>query len=311
VTVEPTADATPDTVTVTPGNPTPSVLNNDTVNGSPLSPSQVVLTPVTVPTGFTLNPNGTISVASGTTPGTYSLVYRICQVSNPTVCDTATATVTVLTISVVPTVTIASPIVIEGNAAIFVITLSSPSTVPTIISIVTSTGTAGSSDFTAVATTVVIPANTTTVAVSVPTINDLVVEPTETFTLIATVLSTNTVTSSISATGTVLDDDIEQACEIVVYNAVAPDSSIGNNTFQIDGLNCYPENNVMIYNRWGILVFEREGYNSSNAFKGFSEGRVNVQQGEGLPVGTYWYILSYKAQGGNLQEKAGYLYINR
>jgi hypothetical protein len=67
----------------------------------------------------------------------------------------------------------------------------------------------------------------------------------------------------------------------------------------------------MIYNRWGILVFEREGYNSSNAFKGFSEGRVNVQQGEGLPVGTYWYILSYKAQGGNLQEKAGYLYINR
>ena len=75
---------------------------------------------------------------------------------------------------------------------------------------------------------------------------------------------------------------------------------------------CHTDNTVMIYNRWGVLVFEREGYNQTNAFKGNSEGRVNVQQGDGLPEGTYWYILRYKNQSaGNVTEKAGYLYINR
>jgi CshA-type fibril repeat protein len=42
-----------------------------------------------------MNPDGTITVAPGTTAGTYSYVYEICDVLNPTICDTATATVIV------------------------------------------------------------------------------------------------------------------------------------------------------------------------------------------------------------------------
>jgi hypothetical protein len=77
-------------------------------------------------------------------------------------------------------------------------------------------------------------------------------------------------------------------------------------------LECYPDNSVEIYNRWGALVFERTAYNNDDrAFRGVSEGRVTVNQSEELPVGTYYYIFKYKDTDSNAHEKAGYLYINR
>ena len=43
-----------------------------------------------------LNPaTGAVNVAPGTPAGTYTLVYQICEILNPTNCDTATVTVTV------------------------------------------------------------------------------------------------------------------------------------------------------------------------------------------------------------------------
>ena len=46
--------------------------------------------------GLTLNTaTGAVSVAPATAPGSYALVYRICEIANPTNCDSATVTVTV------------------------------------------------------------------------------------------------------------------------------------------------------------------------------------------------------------------------
>ncbi|MDP5028442.1 MAG: gliding motility-associated C-terminal domain-containing protein, partial [Flavobacterium sp.] len=78
------------------GATTASVLANDTLNGVVVTPSEITLTGVTVPTGFTLNADGTISVASGTPAGTYTVTYSICEVLNPTNCDTADAVFTVV-----------------------------------------------------------------------------------------------------------------------------------------------------------------------------------------------------------------------
>ncbi|ESU29760.1 hypothetical protein FLJC2902T_02360 [Flavobacterium limnosediminis JC2902] len=87
MTVYPTSNTTVNTQTV---------LSNDLLNSYPIyNYSSVILTPLTVPSGFTINPNGTISVLPGTAPGTYTLTYRICAVQSPTTCSTATATVTV------------------------------------------------------------------------------------------------------------------------------------------------------------------------------------------------------------------------
>ncbi|MDI5899622.1 gliding motility-associated C-terminal domain-containing protein, partial [Flavobacterium yafengii] len=101
-------------------------------------------------------------------------------------------------------------------------------------------------------------------------------------------------------------------CVIEVFNAVSPNGDGDNDVFYIRGLECYPDNSVEIYNRWGVLVFERTAYNNDDrAFRGVSEGKVTVNQSEELPTGTYFYILKYKDSESNGHEKAGYLYINR
>ncbi|WP_424004477.1 gliding motility-associated C-terminal domain-containing protein [Maribacter sp. IgM3_T14_3] len=86
---------------------------------------------------------------------------------------------------------------------------------------------------------------------------------------------------------------------------------INDGVFKINNIESYPDNTVKVYNRWGILVFETQGYdNASRAFRGISNGRVTIQQNKELPVGIYFYIIEYS----NDQEgrtKNGYLYINR
>ena len=47
------------------------------------------------PAGFTLKPDGTISVANGTAAGTYTLYYTICNQTAGSPCDTAAVTITV------------------------------------------------------------------------------------------------------------------------------------------------------------------------------------------------------------------------
>ncbi|RBN50164.1 gliding motility-associated C-terminal domain-containing protein, partial [Flavobacterium psychrolimnae] len=72
-----------------------NVLVNDTLNGVPVLASQVVLTTVSSSNaGITLSGTDVV-VAAGTPAGSYTLVYQICEILNPTNCDTATVTVSV------------------------------------------------------------------------------------------------------------------------------------------------------------------------------------------------------------------------
>lgn len=89
-----------DAITVYPNNVSistspVSVLANDLFLGSPATTFNVVVSPVSVPSNFSLNANGTINVLPGTAPGTYTFTYTICTVQNPSNCSTATATITV------------------------------------------------------------------------------------------------------------------------------------------------------------------------------------------------------------------------
>jgi len=79
-----------------PNTTTASVLNNDTYNGAAFSPSAVLLSPLNNPTGFTLNANGTITIASTVPEGTYPVPYQICVASNPQDCFVNYAYVVVL-----------------------------------------------------------------------------------------------------------------------------------------------------------------------------------------------------------------------
>ena len=100
-------------------------------------------------------------------------------------------------------------------------------------------------------------------------------------------------------------------CDVTVYNFVSVDNDGLNEIFTIDGITFYPENNVQIFNRWGILVYEINGYNNADkSFGGRSEGRVTVEANSNLPEGTYYYVIKYtKPRSGIRMEKTGYLYL--
>ena len=103
-----------------------------------------------------------------------------------------------------------------------------------------------------------------------------------------------------------------KGCQIEVFNAVTPNNDGNNDYFYIRGLDCFTDNSVEIYNRWGVKVFETANYdNNSRVFKGYSEGRVTISQPDALPNGTYYYILKYKDINGIISSKTGFLYLTK
>ncbi|CAN1544814.1 Domain of unknown function DUF11 [Flavobacteriaceae bacterium] len=105
-----------------------------------------------------------------------------------------------------PEITINNASALEGGNALFSISIFPVSPNATTIQMVTGTGTAGTSDFTATSMLVTIPAGTYSTSFSVPTILDTLQEATETFTVSGIVTSGNTFNTTFTGTGTILDN---------------------------------------------------------------------------------------------------------
>ena len=166
-----------------------------------------VNTTVTIPAGVT-----TLSVSVPTIDDTmYELSEDFSITGNVTSGNTSntvvSATGTITDNDAKPTVSIANVTVIEGVDAVFMVNLSNPSSIPTVMDIVTISGTAGTLDYTAVTTTVTIAPGITTTTVIVPTIDDTMYELSEEFSIAANITSGNTNNPSTSATGTITDND--------------------------------------------------------------------------------------------------------
>jgi len=107
--------------------------------------------------------------------------------------------------------------------------------------------------------------------------------------------------------------DLLQACsenvitlnieDIVVYNAVAPNSGGENKYMRI--FNLPKGNKVSIFNRWGDLIFRVDEYDNSTPGKRF-EG-VSTE-GKGLPSGTYFYTIEFQS---GVKPLTGYLALKQ
>ncbi|TPN83057.1 gliding motility-associated C-terminal domain-containing protein [Aquimarina algicola] len=93
--------------------------------------------------------------------------------------------------------------------------------------------------------------------------------------------------------------------ELQIFSAVSPNGDNFNDTFIIQGIAQFPDNELSIFNRWGVQVYNKKGYD--NSWAGISDGRATIAKGEELPAGTYYYVLKINGQ----KDRAGYLYINR
>ena len=99
--------------------------------------------------------------------------------------------------------------------------------------------------------------------------------------------------------------------DIVIYNFVTPNDDGFNDYFQIENIENFP-NKVQVFNKWGVQVFETTNYNpdTGNVFKGYSDARATLNRSAQLPTGTYYYIINYEREPGQMRNVGGYLYIN-
>lgn len=80
--------------------------------------------------------------------------------------------------------------------------------------------------------------------------------------------------------------------------AFSPNNDLSNDLYVIHGMEAYPDNIFMVFNRWGNKVFEKENYN--NTWNGENSN------GEILPDGVYFVIL--EINGGEIKENT-YVHI--
>lgn len=98
--------------------------------------------------------------------------------------------------------------------------------------------------------------------------------------------------------------------EVESLNGLSPDGDGINEFWEINGIENYPNNTVVIYNRWGDMVFKTEGYdNSSNVFNGEANQLTGLGAGQ-LPEGTYFFQIIIPEQN-NLKQTKGYLVLKR
>jgi gliding motility-associated-like protein len=75
-------------------------------------------------------------------------------------------------------------------------------------------------------------------------------------------------------------------CNIEIPNIFTPNGDGVNNKFKILGLNEYPNNKVIIFDRWGKKVKEVTNYNDENAWDGAD-----------ADTGTYFYVVLFEQEG--------------
>lgn len=110
--------------------------------------------------------------------------------------------------------------------------------------------------------------------------------------------------------GCISSAEAEVKGDVIIYNGVSANFDGYNDFFAIVCLEYFPNNNVKIYNRSGLLVYEQNFYDMNDPqrrFEGVSNKGASVL-GKELPIGTYFYVVD-KSDGS--KPKVGYLELNR
>ncbi|MFD1628844.1 Calx-beta domain-containing protein [Pseudopedobacter beijingensis] len=87
---------------------------------------------------------------------------------------------------------------------------------------------------------------------------------------------------------------------------------LGNEVFVIYNIDQYPDNEVVIYNRWGNEVFRIKGYNNKDiSFSGKANAGMMTNKNEDLIDGVYFFIIHTKDTDGKPLLNKGYVIIKR
>lgn len=84
-----------------------------------------------------------------------------------------------------------------------------------------------------------------------------------------------------------------------IPDIITPNGDGVNDAFMVEGIHRFPSNELTVFNRWGREVYRTENY--ANDWEGTWNGQV-------LPDGTYFYLLTNKATGETLGQ--GYITLH-
>jgi gliding motility-associated-like protein len=74
---------------------------------------------------------------------------------------------------------------------------------------------------------------------------------------------------------------------IIIHDVITPNGDGVNDSWVIEGIQFYPQSLAQIFDKWGDLVYEKQGYNSN----WYGQGK----NGEFLPDCTYYYVVKLNA----------------
>ncbi len=252
----------------------------------------------------TLDPlTGEVNITENTPPGNYTIGYTICSIADPSICDSATINITVTLTALVFANDDVNAAPVDGDAGadniLNVLDNDTYNDQPVISDDVIITLMPGNDEG-------FILLDTTNGFVDVAPST-----PPGTYTIMYELcLTADTANCDTAVVTITVNEPVVE--DLIVYQLITPNGDGNNDVLIIEGIQNFPRNSVKIFNRWGVAVFETEGYDSvSNNFDGISKGRATVKQGEMLPAGTYYYVIEYVNNNNRSVQKAGHIYINR
>ncbi|QVY65218.1 cadherin-like domain-containing protein [Polaribacter sp. Q13] len=210
--------------------------------------------------------------------------------SSPIGTQDLTKTGTILDINQEPQIIIDDVTVIEGATLVFTISLINPdsdepmqNSLPINFNLQSVNETASDlEDFKMLFTNATIPAFSTSITQKIQTIDDSLNEDTETMRLQVSITSTDVsnISSTIFGTGTIKDNDYP--------NLFSPNGDGKSDTFEIAGIEEYPNFKIIIMDRWGGQVFNYNNNGKSNPL--WWDG---CNHGKPVTEGIYYYSLNY------------------
>ena len=101
----------------------------------------------------------------------------------------------------------------------------------------------------------------------------------------------------------VLIEVVDTTTDLVIYNGFSPNEDGINDYFRIKNIELYPNNHLIIFNRWGNRVYETDRYTNARPWKAIYKNTY-------LADGTYFYILDVELNG-RMQKFSGYVEVRK
>ena len=238
-----------------------------------------------------VSPNGTFTYVPDTNFfGPDQFVYQLCDDGNPSLCDTALVTVSVLSVNDAPTAAADTFTVVESDM---------------IIANVATNDTDPEGDRLDYASLLIAPTN-----------GSVILEPSGRFTYQPNryYVGTGWFTYRICDDQTPpLCDEAEvtiqiQAGLLHVPRAYSPNQDQTNDVWVIPGIRAYPNNEVTVFNRWGNAVYRAKGYNNQTSVWQGEASQGMTLGNQPLPEGTYFYVIDL---GEGQKPMSGYVLLKR